>query len=241
MRFRFSKNRSHAPAVEPGPPPPVAVQDRPLGASRPERAPAPTARPEPPQPDAEREPAQGAPAKGRRARAGARARGAMRRRLRELGRVREALLLELGAIVYEMHRNRRPDTPLAREKVAELARLEHEARGLAAALERRDRLPDVVFAGIAGSCSRCGAIVSTNARFCSRCGDPVAQGSETDAARPAAREAGSTTVAARSPGAAPPGGAAPPPSTRPDARASSDTRPVTGWPPGSDGAPTGRS
>ena len=63
----------------------------------------------------------------------------MRRRLRERLRVREALLLDLGALVYELHRqgNRAPE--LLQEKAAELTVVDEEVRELQATLDGREQ------------------------------------------------------------------------------------------------------
>jgi hypothetical protein len=101
---------------------------------------------------------------------GSRERGQMRRRLRELRRLREAQLLELGALVLEAHRHQRDDSPVVKHKAAEAAAIDAEARALAEALETDAGLDTVVAAGIAGPCPTCGTLASTAARFCSACG-----------------------------------------------------------------------
>jgi hypothetical protein len=100
----------------------------------------------------------------------------MRRRLREQRRVREALLLDLGALVYELHRQGRREPDLLQAKAAELTAVDEEVRALSEALEAGQGMPQLVAAGIAGSCEGCGAIMSTEARFCSSCGAPTAGG-----------------------------------------------------------------
>ena len=50
----------------------------------------------------------------------ARERGRLRRRLRRQRQMREALLLDLGAIVYELHRQGRREPELLQAKAAEL-------------------------------------------------------------------------------------------------------------------------
>lgn len=102
--------------------------------------------------------------------AGSRERGRMRRRLRELRRLREAQLLELGALVLEAHRHDRDDSPVIKRKAAEAAALDAEARALAEALGTDGGLDTIVAAGIAGPCPACGTLASTSARFCSNCG-----------------------------------------------------------------------
>lgn len=58
----------------------------------------------------------------------------MRRRLRELRRVREGLLLDLGAIVYELHRQGKRAPELLQQKAAELTDIDDEVRELEDAL-----------------------------------------------------------------------------------------------------------
>ena len=58
----------------------------------------------------------------------------MRRRLREQRRVRESLLLDLGAIVYELHRQGKRAPELLQQKAAELTVVDEEVRELQAAL-----------------------------------------------------------------------------------------------------------
>ena len=58
----------------------------------------------------------------------------MRRRLRRSRRMRDSLLTELGALVMEMHRQRRHDPALVERKANEALFVDREARGLARAL-----------------------------------------------------------------------------------------------------------
>jgi hypothetical protein len=100
-----------------------------------------------------------------------RERGRLRRRLRELRRLREALLLELGALVMEAHRHgREDDSPVIQRKAADAAGVDAEARAIAEALGTEGGLDTIVAAGIAGPCPTCGTLTSTAARFCSTCG-----------------------------------------------------------------------
>jgi hypothetical protein len=62
----------------------------------------------------------------------------MRRRLREQRRLRETLLLDLGALVYELHRQGRRAPELLQSKAAELTVVDDEVRELQAALEGRE-------------------------------------------------------------------------------------------------------
>ena len=108
------------------------------------------------------------------ARPGARERAAMRRRIRKAGRIREALVRELGTLVLEMERLDRRNDELVRRKGKEIEALDRELSGLAAALGRRQTLSSVVATGVAGSCAACGTLLGTEDRFCSRCGKPAA-------------------------------------------------------------------
>ena len=64
----------------------------------------------------------------------------MRRRLRERKREREARLLDLGALVYELHRQGKRAPELLQEKAAELGLVDQEVRDLEAALDGREVL-----------------------------------------------------------------------------------------------------
>jgi hypothetical protein len=102
-----------------------------------------------------------------------RERGRLRRRLRELRRLREAQLLELGALVLEAHKHGREDSPVIKTKAAEAAATDAEARAVAEALDTDAGIGTIVTAGIAGPCPTCGTLASTVARFCSTCGTPL--------------------------------------------------------------------
>jgi hypothetical protein len=58
----------------------------------------------------------------------------MHRRLRERRRVREDMLLDLGALVYELHRQGRRAPELLQEKAAQLSLVDDEVRALEQAL-----------------------------------------------------------------------------------------------------------
>jgi hypothetical protein len=104
---------------------------------------------------------------------GSRERGRMRRRLRELRRLREAQLLELGALALEAHKHDRDDSPVIKTKAAEAAATDAEARAVADALDADAGLDTIVTTGIAGPCPTCGTLTSTAWRFCSTCGTPL--------------------------------------------------------------------
>jgi len=105
------------------------------------------------------------------ARPKARERGRMRRRLRRQKRMREALLIDLGALVYELHRQGRREPELLQAKAAELTAVDQEVRGLAEALEADLGELAVIAAGVAGTCENCGSLLSTDSRYCSACGN----------------------------------------------------------------------
>jgi hypothetical protein len=58
------------------------------------------------------------------------------RRLRQQRREREAMLLALGALVYELHRQGERAPELLQEKAIELGRVDREVRALEDVLER---------------------------------------------------------------------------------------------------------
>src|SRR3954451_19226340 len=118
---------------------------------------------------------------------GRRERGRMRKRLRRQQRVREALLLDLGALVYELHRQGRREPELLQAKAAELSAVDDEVRALGEALEDRQPLAQLVAAGIAGSCETCGALLTSDARFCSNCGTATSPALEAAPAPPGSR------------------------------------------------------
>lgn len=97
-------------------------------------------------------------------------RGPMRRRLRILRRRREAMLLDLGALVLEMHRHGRFLPDGVARRAAEAVGTDAELRALSRALEAGDGNPDLVAAGVAGNCPACGALHTLGASFCSQCG-----------------------------------------------------------------------
>jgi hypothetical protein len=155
---------------------------------------------------------------------GAVERGTLRRRLRRARRLRETLLTELGALVMEMHRQKRHDSALVERKAMEALVADREALGLARALGEGYGVTQVVAAGIAGPCHVCGSLLGTDDRYCPRCGT-AAVGTRNGAPRTVGA---ADTVAAPSPDAStrsepmPRPGASPPalPPPAPGARAS---------------------
>ena len=107
--------------------------------------------------------------------------------------MREALLLDLGALVFELHRQGRREPDLLQAKAAELMAVDEEVRALADALEVNESVMQLVATGVAGSCENCGALMSVDARFCASCGAPAVpalsgDGEPAPVAFPGARE-----------------------------------------------------
>lgn len=87
--------------------------------------------------------------------------------------MREALLLDLGALVFELQRQGRREPELLQAKAAELSAVDQEVRALAHALDAGQSVLELVATGVAGSCSSCGSLLSTDARYCPACGNPA--------------------------------------------------------------------
>jgi hypothetical protein len=121
-------------------------------------------------------------------------RGALRKRLRQVRRVRAAMLEELGTLVMEMHRQGRHDPALVGRKSREVAAVDQEARALALALERGDTLAQVMAAGIVGTCPSCKSLIGAGDRFCSTCGTPASAASNGQPGAPAAPAGNSSAV-----------------------------------------------
>jgi hypothetical protein len=123
----------------------------------------------------------------------ARERGKMRRRLRQLAKLRRALLLDLGALTFEMHRQQRHDPALIERRAKEAIAVDAEARGLAHALDEDLPVEDVLAAGIARTCAGCGAIQAADARYCSACGTAVGEQPEASSSQPSNDDVGRVT------------------------------------------------
>jgi hypothetical protein len=109
-------------------------------------------------------------------------RGALRRRLRYLRRVREIAFRDLGGLVFDLDRFGRERPDLVRLKLDGLRAIDAELRGLEDALGDIRAVEELHEPGIA-ACATCGALHGSDARFCSACGTAV------DAPAPAAAEA----------------------------------------------------
>jgi hypothetical protein len=84
--------------------------------------------------------------------------------------VREALLLDLGAIIFELHRQGRREPELLRAKAADLADVDVEVRALTKALGEGHSLPELTARGLVAACTACGAIMGVRDRHCPNCG-----------------------------------------------------------------------
>jgi hypothetical protein len=84
--------------------------------------------------------------------------------------MREALLLDLGAIIFELHRQRRREPELLQAKAAELDAVDAEVRALAHALDGGSGLPELTASGLVAACTACGSLMGSADRFCPRCG-----------------------------------------------------------------------
>ncbi len=101
-----------------------------------------------------------------------RERGRLRRRLRFLRRLRELGFRDLGGLVFDQHRFGRPDDELVRGKLTALAAVDAELRALERALHDHVPITELREPGIS-ACARCGAVIASDARFCSACGAPT--------------------------------------------------------------------
>ena len=72
----------------------------------------------------------------------------------------------------------RPD--LVRGKLESALRTDAELRALERALGTGQPLRELREAGIGGACLECGAVHGSGDRFCSACGEPLDDSSETD-------------------------------------------------------------
>lgn len=156
------------PATAPAEPVP---QGDPLAGGRRHAAPPSSADRPPAQGAAEQadatEPAAPAPSAPRRL--GFRERGRLRRRLRFLREVRELGFRDLGGLVFDQHRFRRPGEQLVEGKVAAIDAVDRELRAIEDVLDCRAPFDELFIPGVS-ACVRCGALHGTEARFCPNCG-----------------------------------------------------------------------
>jgi hypothetical protein len=141
--------------------------------------PATTAEPEPAaSPDAPPPPGAATPPNEPFERPGFRARGQLRRRLRYLRRVRELGLRDLGGLVYDLDRFGRSRDDLVRQKLEALVAIDSELTIVGAALGEDSSFDELREVGIT-PCPGCGALLPSEARFCSACGVRVDRGEAT--------------------------------------------------------------
>jgi hypothetical protein len=103
-------------------------------------------------------------------RAGFRARGRMRRRLRYLRRLRELQVRDLGGLMFDLRRFERKRDDLVAQKIDHIRACDDELHALERALDERRELRDVREPGIGGTCPRCFAVFGSADRFCASCG-----------------------------------------------------------------------
>jgi ribosomal protein L40E len=102
-------------------------------------------------------------------RASFRDRGRLRRRLRYLRRVRELGFRDLGGLAFDLHRFARRNDALVLGKLAALDAVDRELRAIERVLNERRDIIELREPGVA-ACPRCGALHSSDARFCPQCG-----------------------------------------------------------------------
>jgi hypothetical protein len=98
----------------------------------------------------------------------------MRRRARYLRRLREIQLRDIGGLMLELHRFGRERPDLVQGKLEWAARTDSELRALERALAEHQPLRELREPGIGGACARCGAVHGSEDRFCSSCGELLA-------------------------------------------------------------------
>ncbi len=109
-------------------------------------------------------------------RLGLRERSRLRRRVRFLRKRRELELRDLGGLIFDMYRFGSKRQDLVRDKLQEMFAADRELREFEHLLGKRPRRLDIREAGVGGACPRCQQLYSTEARFCSRCGQALSDG-----------------------------------------------------------------
>lgn len=84
--------------------------------------------------------------------------------------MREALLLDLGAIVFELRIQGRSEPELLHAKEIELRAVDKVVRGLADGLEEGLGLPELKAIGLVAACTACNRLMGSRDRFCPACG-----------------------------------------------------------------------
>ena len=98
-----------------------------------------------------------------------RLRGRLRRRLRYLRRARELGYRDVGGLVFDLRRFGRDEPGLVAAKLDALTAVDAELRELEASLADHQSVTELREPGV-GACTRCAALHSSDARFCSACG-----------------------------------------------------------------------
>ena len=107
-------------------------------------------------------------------------RGALRRRVRYLRRVRELLLRDLGGFYYEVHRSAGTThgghRDILETKAARLDAVDQELRELETRLGEPFSGQTVLREpGIGGTCPNCGELHASDAGWCAHCGTPLTE------------------------------------------------------------------
>ena len=108
--------------------------------------------------------------------AGPAERGKLRRRLRRLKRVRARQLADLGTLVVDARKRGNGSHPeVVERRAAEAAEVDRQVRDLAHAVNAHADKRELA-TGVAGTCTSCGELLSTEDRFCPTCGTPTKPG-----------------------------------------------------------------
>jgi hypothetical protein len=105
----------------------------------------------------------------------------MRRRMRELRRLREISFRDLGGLTFDLHRFGRERPDLVTQKLESLREIDSQLRTIETALDARRPLIELREPGVA-ACPRCGTVHGTDANFCPGCGTPLRGSVVSDAA-----------------------------------------------------------
>jgi hypothetical protein len=113
-------------------------------------------------------------------RLGFRERSRLRRRVRFLRKRRELELRDLGGLIFDMYRFGSKRQDLVRDKLQSMFAADRELREFEHLLAGRQRRVNLREAGVGGACPRCQQLYSTDAQFCSNCGETVTDATQPD-------------------------------------------------------------
>ena len=113
-------------------------------------------------------------------RLGLRERSRLRRRVRFLRKRREIELRDLGGLIFDMYRFGSKRQDLVRDRLQDMFSADRELREFEHLLGRRQRRVNLREAGVGGMCPHCQQLYSTEAKFCSRCGQNLSDGARAD-------------------------------------------------------------